>query len=131
MTTAVIVEGTLFPDGTLKLDEKPQVIPGRVRVTVESLVSAISPVSAPQAQDEAITVGTPQWDALTQRRAALINKMYSPGEGLTAEEQAEYEKLQELSRAAIDRAFPRPRLEPDELAIVKRALGIKDDVGGK
>jgi hypothetical protein len=131
MTTAVIVEGTLLPDGTLKLDDKPQMAPGRVRVTVESLVAAISPASTEQAQEEVTTIGTPEWDALTRRRAALINKMYIPGEGLTAEEQVEYEKLQELCRAAIDRAFPRPRLEPDELAIVKQTLGIKDDAGGK
>jgi hypothetical protein len=40
MTTAVIVEGTLLPDGTLELDDKPQMAPGRVRVTVQSLATS-------------------------------------------------------------------------------------------
>ena len=34
----VEVEGTLQPDGTLVLDEKPELPPGRVRVTVQSVV---------------------------------------------------------------------------------------------
>jgi len=61
----------------------------------------------------------------------LIDKMYSPGQGLTDEEQAEYEQLQQRSRTAIERAYPRPKLAPDELAVVKQALGIKDDAGGQ
>jgi hypothetical protein len=130
MKTPVIVEGTLLADGTLKLDEKPQVAPGRVRVTVEALAPA-PPASANQAQKTEIAIGTPQWEELTARRAALIDKMYSPGEGLTAEEQGEYERLQGLSRAAIERALPRPRLEPEELAIVKQALGLIDAAEGQ
>ncbi len=34
--TQVTVEGTLQPDGTLVLDEKPALPPGRVRVRVEA-----------------------------------------------------------------------------------------------
>lgn len=34
----VIVQGTLKPDGTLELDEKPNLPPGRVQVTVASTV---------------------------------------------------------------------------------------------
>jgi len=36
MATAVEVQGTLRPDGTLVLDSKPDLPPGRVRVTVQS-----------------------------------------------------------------------------------------------
>src|ERR1051326_1438787 len=32
-----VIEGTLKPDGTLELDEKPTVSPGRVQVTVKPL----------------------------------------------------------------------------------------------
>ena len=53
-----------------------------------------------------IAVATPEWDALTERRAVLIDKMYSPGQGLTDEEKAEYEQLQQRSRAIIKRTFP-------------------------
>jgi hypothetical protein len=130
MTIPVIIEGTLFADGTLKLDEKPLVQPGRVRVTVEPLTTT-PPSPAHQAPEMEISVGTSQWDALTERRAALIDKLYTPGQGLTAEEQTEYERLQEISRAVIEQTFPRPRMEADELAIVKQALGIKDDARGQ
>lgn len=64
-------------------------------------------VSRPVPAD-AITVGTPQWDSLTQRRAELIHKKNR--QGLTAAERAEFDHLQQLSRAAITRAFPRPTL---------------------
>ena len=36
-TNLVQIQGTLQPDGTLVLDEKPSVPPGRVRVTVQPL----------------------------------------------------------------------------------------------
>jgi hypothetical protein len=38
----IVVQGTLKPDGTLELDEKPTLAPGRVHVTLEP-VSADSP----------------------------------------------------------------------------------------
>lgn len=85
----------------------------------------------PEQQVIEIEVGTPEWDAHTQRRAILIDKKYSPSQGLTDVEEAEYERLQELSRAALDRAFPRPRLSGDELAAVKQALGMNDVGGGQ
>jgi hypothetical protein len=34
----VMIEGTLKPDGTLELDQKPGLSPGRVQVTVKPLV---------------------------------------------------------------------------------------------
>jgi hypothetical protein len=41
MTPATIeIQGTLQPDGTLVLDEKPALPPGRVRIVLESQVSA-------------------------------------------------------------------------------------------
>ena len=38
--TESVVEGTLKPDGTLELDEKPNLSPGRVQVIVKPLVSS-------------------------------------------------------------------------------------------
>jgi len=35
----VVIEGTLKPDGTLELDEKPKLSPGRVQVIVKSLTA--------------------------------------------------------------------------------------------
>lgn len=45
MGTKVVVQGTLKPDGTLELDEKPNLPPGRVQVTVQ-------PVAAGEAAEE-------------------------------------------------------------------------------
>ncbi len=36
--TEAVIEGTLKPDGTLELDEKPNLPPGRVQVQVQSAV---------------------------------------------------------------------------------------------
>lgn len=92
-------------------------------------MNGVPPAPVHQEQEAEITVGTPQWDELTERRAVLIDKKYSPGQELTKEEQAEFERLQRLGRAALDRAFPRPRLAPEELAYVKKVLGINDGTG--
>jgi hypothetical protein len=37
--TEVVVEGTLKPDGTLELDQKPNLSPGRVQVIVKPLTA--------------------------------------------------------------------------------------------
>jgi hypothetical protein len=41
--TQVVVDGTLRPDGTLLLDEKPNLPPGRVRVTVQAAAAPVGP----------------------------------------------------------------------------------------
>jgi len=59
-------------------------------------------------QEETVEVGTPRWDQITQRRAELIFKKNR--QGLSEEEQSEFEVLQRLSREAITRKFPHPQL---------------------
>jgi hypothetical protein len=39
----VVVDGTLQPDGTLKLDETPNLPPGPVRVTMQAVVAPARP----------------------------------------------------------------------------------------
>ena len=53
---------------------------------------------------ELVRIGSPEWDVLTERRAALIRKKNH--EGLSDHEWAEYERLQMVSRASIEAAFP-------------------------
>ena len=43
MSAQVIVQGTLKPDGTLELDQKPNLFPGRVRVTMEPVTEPTRP----------------------------------------------------------------------------------------
>jgi hypothetical protein len=54
-------------------------------------------------------IGTSEWGLMNRRRAELIHKKHR--QGLTPEEQTEYERLQALSRAALDQSFPRPGTE--------------------
>ena len=60
---------------------------------------------------ELVRIGSPEWDVLTERRAALIRKKNH--EGLSDHEWAEYERLQMGSRASIEAAFP-PCVDPTE-----------------
>jgi len=49
----VVIDGTLKPDGTLELDQKPKLSPGRVQVTVKPLVaSAAVPRGLVEVMDE-------------------------------------------------------------------------------
>lgn len=80
--------------------------------------------------EDSITVGTPEWDNLTDRRAELIHKKNR--EGLNKDEQIEFERLQQISRAAIVRAFPQPKLPSEEKRpIVKEILGSTEDRTGQ
>ncbi|MGL4550370.1 MAG: hypothetical protein ACRC33_04220 [Gemmataceae bacterium] len=62
------------------------------------------------ARETTVSVGTAEWDRLTERRAELIDKKHE--EGLTDAEGEEYERLQRISRKAISVAFPRPVFQP-------------------
>ena len=117
---------------------EPVTIPGRPRCPRAALLAAVAAlglgssqpaVNGVQAipadqrlQDEAITVGTREWDMLTARRAELIYKKNR--QGLTEAEAADYERLQRLSRASIARAFSSPTSA--ELADVERALAAAE-----
>jgi hypothetical protein len=73
-----------------------------------------------------ITIGTLEWDKLTDRRAELIYKKNR--EGLKEEEQTEYQRLQQISQAAIARTFPYPKLESEEkVGDVEEKLGTVKD----
>jgi hypothetical protein len=79
---------------------------------------------------DAITVGTPEWDNLTDRRAELIHKKNR--EGLNADEQTEYERLQQISRAALTRAFPRHKLSSEaKMSGMEEMLGSTEDRTGQ
>ena len=43
ISSAVVLSGDLTADGTVKLDRKPALRPGRVRITLEALSEAESP----------------------------------------------------------------------------------------
>jgi hypothetical protein len=72
-------------------------------------------------QEVPIIVGSPEWDALTQRRAELIYKKNRTE--LTSDEMVEFEQLQKISRTVVAGTFNPPRLSPEDLAEVKRVLG--------
>jgi hypothetical protein len=65
-------------------------------------------------------IGTEEWGLMNRRRSELIRKKYR--QGLTAEEQAEFERLQRLCFAAIDERFPRPVVDEDGLKRLRESL---------
>jgi hypothetical protein len=67
--------------------------------------------------------GTPEWGVMNRRRGELIHKKNRAG--LTPDEWVEYERLQRLSLAAIQRAFPAPTVGDEQLARIEARLGIK------
>jgi hypothetical protein len=71
----VVVEGTLKPDGTLELDQRPDLPAGRVRVTVQPLAEA-----SPVAED--------WWQCLQRSRAELE----AAGHRFRTEEEIEAER---------------------------------------
>jgi hypothetical protein len=53
-TTPLVLEGTLTPDGTLLLDEKPNLPAGRVRVTVQPLAQPAPPADSLMSRMQAV-----------------------------------------------------------------------------
>ena len=45
--TETVIEGTLKPDGTLELDEKPKLAPGRVKVVLRQEAEMVLPKDDP------------------------------------------------------------------------------------
>jgi hypothetical protein len=43
MSTAVVLQGTLKPDGTLELDQRPNLAPGRVQVVLQPVAGGPPP----------------------------------------------------------------------------------------
>jgi hypothetical protein len=61
----------------------------------------------------ATAIGTEEWGLTNRRRSELIREKKRPG--LTAEERAEFERLERLCFAAIDERFPPPVVDEDGL----------------
>ncbi len=71
-------------------------------------------------QDTEVTIGSAEWDAITERRANLIVKKSK--QALTTDELAEFQRLQRMTHLSLEKAYPRPRLTEEERAIIERAL---------
>ncbi len=71
-------------------------------------------------QDTEVTIGSAEWDAMTERRANLIVKKSK--QSLSADELAEFQRLQRMTHLSLEKAYPRPRLTEEERAIIERAL---------
>jgi V8-like Glu-specific endopeptidase len=64
--------------------------------------------------------GSKEWEAMNRRRAELIRKKIRGT--LSPEELPEYERLQRLSRAALEHAFPAPTVGDEEIAQIEGRL---------
>lgn len=73
-----------------------------------------------EAGDSFPAVGTEEWGLMNRRRSELIHKKNR--QGLTAEEQAEFERLQHLCLSAIREKFPPPPVDDDGLKRLRESL---------
>jgi hypothetical protein len=89
-------------------------------------LALLMPNGAKPVGEDSIVIGTPEWDTLTDRRAELIHKKNR--EGLNDDERTEYERLQQVSRTALARAFPRSQLSSEaKLSELEGILGSTED----
>jgi hypothetical protein len=104
-TNAIEIQGTLREDGTLLLDEKPKLPPGRVRVTVEPLLDYTQ---------------TPTWKFFEQLRAEQQARGFVPRTreeidadvaSMRAEDE---ERMQRLERIQEECRQPREPQRPAE-----------------
>jgi GNAT superfamily N-acetyltransferase len=82
-------------------------------------------IAADDRQPECPQIGTVAWDKLNARRAELIRKKNRWG--LDSGEMREYEELQRISQAALERAFPAPSNGDEELARIVATLGLSPE----
>jgi GNAT superfamily N-acetyltransferase len=117
------------------LPVEPARIPARPKSTLEAvlamavalgthpasngLTAVVQPAVA-GGRAEFPAVGTERWGIMNRKRAELIRKKNR--QGLTPEEQREYERLQRLSQAALEQAFPPPPAEEERLKQLEARL---------
>ena len=70
-------------------------------------------------------VNSEAWGIMNCRRAELITEKNR--EGLTDAEQVEYDRLQELSHNALEKAFPRPKSSMDDLTRLREQLRAESE----
>lgn len=81
----------------------------------------------PAPAEESVEVGTPEYLRLNRRRGELIHQKYMGG-GLTADDEADLDRLDRIVGAAVDRRFPRPQFLTDEQrAYILRLLGLPEE----
>ena len=73
-----------------------------------------------EVEDTFPDVGTEEWSLMNRRRSELIHKKNR--QGLTPDEQAEFERLQRLCLSAIRERFPPPAIDEDGLERLRESL---------
>jgi hypothetical protein len=65
-------------------------------------------------------IGTEEWGLMNRRRSEFIHEKNR--QGLTADERAEFERLERLCFAAIDERFPPPVVDEEGLKRLRESL---------
>ena len=118
---------------------EPERIPPRPRSTLATVMAmalaassgaetngTTHPVAVVAPDDDGFPVpGTEAWGVMNRRRGELIRKKIR--EGLPPDEQREYDRLQRLSLAALERAFPAPTSIDEKLARIEARLAEPAD----
>jgi hypothetical protein len=107
--TQIVVEGALQPDGTLVLDEKPNLPPGRVRVTMQAVPAPVGPEDGFMARMERIWAAQDARGHVPRTREEIdaeINLLRDEAE----EEMQAVERLHEECVRAREQASPQQEL---------------------
>lgn len=91
------------PVPSVSLPERPALAAGTAKEAAERFLTR---KAVPVEISVAAEIGTPEWAALTERRAELIFKKNRGG--LEPLEKEEFARLQRISRAAVNRMYPSP-----------------------
>ena len=105
--TQVVVDGTLQPDGTLVPDEKPNLPPGRVRMTIQSVAPPADPADGFMARMQRV------WAAQDARGHVPRTREEIDAEINALRDEAE-EEMQAIERLHEECMRAREQQGPDE-----------------
>ena len=102
----IVVEGSLQPDGTLVLDEKPNLPPGRVRVTMQAVPPPADPEDGFMVRMEKIWAAQKARGHVPRTREEIDNSLRDDAE----EERQALERLHEKCVRAREQASSQQEL---------------------
>lgn len=103
----VVMSGTLRPDGTLLLDERPNLPPGRVRVTMQAVAPPAGPEDGFMARMEKVWAEQAARGHVPRTREEIDAEINALREEAEAEMQ-EVQRLQDECMRSRERQGPNP-----------------------
>jgi len=116
----LVGEGVAGAEGLVRLHKRPGVDPSESVLDEADLSENPDPSATAVADGSFPAIGTREWGLMNRRRAALIRKKNR--QGLTIDENAEFERLQLLCFSALEQSTPGPLIDEDGLRRLRESL---------